>query len=205
MRLPKLLVIVTTLALLGACATSSPTIFNQPMPGAPSLTQVNEDIEKHNGSRVRWGGVIASVKNRQDETWIELVQYQLDRRGRPIDSDSQGRFFLKFAGFLEPKEYAIGREITAVGEVTETITQKIGEHNYVYPVVSVNTAEYVLWNELNNYYDTYPYPYSSRLYDPFYDPFYGSAYFYPYFRYGYPYAYPYGHRHRYLRNPHYVY
>lgn len=200
MQLTKLLTMITTLALLGACA-SSPTIFNQPMPGAPSLSDVNKDIEKHKGSRVRWGGVIASVKNRQDETWVELVQYQLDRRGRPIDSDSQGRFFLKFGGFLEPKEYEVGREITAVGEVTETVTQKIGEHNYVYPVVSVNSAEFVLWNELHSYYDPYPYPYTS----PFYDPFYGSFYYYPYFGYGYPYAYPYGHRHRYFRTPHYIY
>ncbi len=196
----KLLAVVAMLALLGACA-STPTIFNQPMPGAPSLSEVNADIDKHKGSRVRWGGVIASVKNRQNETWIELVQYQLDRRGRPIDSDSEGRFYLKFAGFLEPKDYAVGREITAVGEVSETVTQKIGEHNYVYPVVSVNSAEFVLWNEYSNYYDPYPY---SPSYDPFYDPFY-APFYYPYFRFGFPYHYPYGYRHRYFGRPHYIY
>ncbi len=188
---------IATLAMLGACA-SSPTIFNTPMPGAPSLSEVNADIDKHKGARVRWGGVIASVKNQQNETWIELVQYQLDRRGRPIDSDSQGRFYLKFAGFLEPRDYEIGREMTAVGEVTETVTQKIGDHNYVYPVVAVDSAEFVLWNEYSDYRNPYPY------YAPYYDPFYGP-FFYPYFNYGFPYYYPYSYRHRYLHHPRYIY
>ncbi len=195
----KPLLMIAVAALLGACA-SSPTIFNQPMPGAPDLAQVNQDIDKYKGNRVRWGGVIASLKNQQDETWIELVQYRLDRRGRPVDGDSQGRFFVKISGFLEPSEYAIGREITAVGEVTQTVTQKIGQHNYVYPVVSVSGGEFMLWNQLHSYRD--PYPYSGRYYDPFYDPFYGSSFFfYPYFNYGYSYGYP----RRYMRNPRYVY
>lgn len=197
MQFIKRLFVVATLALLGACA-SSPTIFNQPMPGAPSLSEVNADIDKYKGTRVRWGGVIASVKNQQNETWIELVQYQLNRRGRPIDSDSQGRFYLKFTGFLEPRDYEIGREMTAVGEVTETVTQKIGEHNYIYPVVSVNSAEFLLWDDYSDYRDPYP------SYWPYYDPFYGP-FFYPYFNYGFPYYYPYGYRHRYLRHPRYIY
>ncbi len=195
----KSLLLIVAAALLGACA-SSPTIFNQPMPNAPDLKQVNQDIDKYKGSRVRWGGVIASLKNQQDETWIELVQYRLDRRGRPIDGDSHGRFFVKIAGFLEPREYAIGREMTVVGEVTQTITQKIGTHNYVYPVVAVNGGEFMLWNQLNAYRDSYPY--SARFYDPFYDPFYGpNFFFYPYFNYDFSYGYP----RRYFRTPRYVY
>lgn len=195
----KQLLIVTVAALLGACA-SSPTIFNQEIPGAPDLKQVNQNIDQYKGSRVRWGGVIASLKNQQDETWIELVQYRLDRRGRPVDGDSQGRFFIKINGFLEPREYAIGREITAVGEITQTVTQTIGEHNYVYPVVAVSGGEFMLWNQLNAYRD--PYPYRSRFNDPFYDPFYGSSFFfYPYFNYGFSYGYP----GRYFRSPRYVY
>lgn len=198
----KRLLLAGIVALLGACA-ASPTIFNQPMPGAPDLTQVNQNIDRYKGSRVRWGGVIASLKNQQDETWIELVQYQLDRRGRPVDGDSQGRFFVKIAGFLEPSEYAIGREITAVGEVTQTVTQKIGQHNYVYPVVSVSGGEFVLWDKLHR---RHPYPYSGLYYDPFYDPFYdgfygSSFFFYPYFNYGFSYGFP----HRYIRYPRYVY
>lgn len=195
----KPLLMIVAAALLSACA-SSPTIFNQPMPNAPDLKQVNQDIDRYKGSRVRWGGVIASLKNQQDETWIELVQYRLDRRGRPIDGDSHGRFFVKIAGFLEPREYAIGREMTVVGEVTQTITQKIGTHNYVYPVVEVSGGEFMLWNQLHAYRDYYPY--SARFYDPFYDPFYGpNFFFYPYFNYDFSYGYP----RRYFRTPRYVY
>lgn len=120
----KSLLLIVAAALLGACA-SSPTIFNQPMPNAPDLKQVNQDIDKYKGSRVRWGGVIASLKNQQDETWIELVQYRLDRRGRPIDGDSHGRFFVKIAGFLEPREYAIGREMTVVGKSRKPSRRKL--------------------------------------------------------------------------------
>ncbi len=195
----KQLLMIAVVALLGACA-SSPTIFNQEIPGAPDLKQVNQNIDQYKGSRVRWGGVIASLKNQQDETWIELVQYRLDRRGRPVDGDSQGRFYVKVAGFLEPREYAVGREMTAVGEVTQTVTQKIGAHNYVYPVLTVSGGEFKIWDRLNAYND--PYPYSTRFYDPFYDPFYGSSFFfYPYFNYGFSYGYP----GRYMRTPRYVY
>lgn len=200
MPLLKLFFLLPLLGLLGACA-SSPTIFNQPMPDAPSLSAVNKDIEKHKGSRVRWGGVIASLKNQQDETWIEIVQYELDRRGRPVDGDSQGRFYVKVDGYLEPRDYAIGREMTAVGEVTQKVTQKVGKHNYVYPVVAVSSGEFILWDKLYPYHDSYYYPY----YDPFYyDPFFRSPLFYPYFHYGHPWPWGY-YRHRYLRYPGYVY
>ena len=45
---------------------------------------------------VRWGGAIASVENRRDETWIEIVE-------RPLNTDkSAGRFLARVDGFLDP-------------------------------------------------------------------------------------------------------
>ena len=54
---------------------------------------------------MRWGGTIASVNNRDDDTTeLQIVSRPLDRRGRPRHVDvSEGRFVAEVDGFLDPE------------------------------------------------------------------------------------------------------
>ena len=63
-------------------------------------------------TRVRWGGAVARVENRRDETWVEIVEQPLAENGWPTGADaSAGHFLARFSGFLDPAFYAAGRSI----------------------------------------------------------------------------------------------
>lgn len=178
---PAVLVLV---GMLTGCATGvPPAIRARPAPDL-SLTTVREQPSAHEGARVRWGGTIAAVENRADETWVEVVARELDRYGRPRVTDrSEGRFLARLAGFLDPAVYAVDRELTVAGVVTGETTRTIGQFSYRYPIIKADAAQ--LWERLPQRGDYY-------YYDPFW-PYPWWYYPYPY-HYPYPYGYPYYHR-----------
>jgi len=80
------------------------------------------------GERLLWGGVILGVTPLGDTTELEVLAYPLDRVQRPRPSASaQGRFLLVQPGFLEPLDYAVGRQITALGTLDGSADATIGE------------------------------------------------------------------------------
>ena len=145
----------------------------------PQLTAVRGNPEAFKDTPVRWGGSIARVENRVDETWIEVVEQPLQRYGRPKGSaDSGGRFVARIGGFLDPAIYAEGRQITVTGALESTVRRDIGEHPYEFPVVAV--SEHRLWQEQPavEYYDYPPY---------YYDFNYGFGVFGPWYRFNHYY------------------
>jgi len=162
------------LALLGGCASQAPRAISEAPAKNISLTQALQDPQGLRGATVRWGGAIASVQNRRDETWIEIVERPLWRDGQPRDTDrSEGRFLAHVAGFLDPAVYAKNRLITVAGTLDETETRTIGEFPYRYAVVRVSDAH--LWPKESNVYHHYYSPY-------WYDPWYPWGYpYYPYY------------------------
>lgn len=168
----KATVLIMLILMLGGCATDVP----RPIQTAPevnvSYAQALKESDKQRGAPVRWGGVIAKIENRSDESWIEIVDQPLDQDGYPRSTDrSAGRFLARVAGFVDPVVYATQRRITVAGKLDGTLQQRIGEHSYTYPVVKVEHLH--LWPvqpKTVNYY--YPY-----LYDPWF-----------------PWGYPYRHR-----------
>ena len=180
----QLLLSVLTLLLTG-CATTAPDAITQAPANDISLAQVRGNVEQHIAQPVRWGGTIAGVENRPDETWLDIVARPLGRSGRPQESgESDGRFLAKVKGFLDPAVYTKGREVTVAGNVAGKLTRPIGEFPYTYVVVSADTTK--LWERPTprSYY------YRDPFYDPFYDPFwparvypwYAPYPFYPYWR-----------------------
>src|SRR5690606_9259956 len=102
------------------------------------------DIEAARGRRVAWGGVIVSTRNLAQTTEIETVGYPLDDSGRPqTGAPPQQRFLLVRQGYLEAADFRSGRLITAVGTVTGTRRGRVGEADYVYPVLEAD--EIYLW------------------------------------------------------------
>lgn len=112
-------------------------------------------------TRVRWGGEIIAVTPNASETCFEMVRYRLDDSARPVDSDqSEGRFIACGAGFYDPAIYAQGRELTVTGTLAKPSTGKIGDFDYRYPRVTVDTL--YLWPQPDQRYARRGY------YDPFF-------------------------------------
>jgi len=158
------LIILLTLA---GCASDIP----RPIREAPDTdirpAQALSHAESLLGSPVRWGGTIARVENRKEETWIELVEFPLTKEGRPrITEASGGRFLARFKGFLDPEVYAHKRSLTVAGSLEAPVTQPIGEHPYRFPVVAVSS--HYLWAPEPNVVHYYYYYYSPFWYDPWY-------------------------------------
>lgn len=179
----RALLLLTAVALVSACATTTlpDAVRTAPAPDI-SVAQARQDTRAHIGQRVRWGGTIARVDNRETETDLEVVARELDGNGRPRSGDrSVGRFIARVAGFLDPAVYTEGRRVTVAGTVLEETAGRIGELKYRYPVVKADTVH--LWEPLADVPDRY------RYHDPFYDPFWYPWRPWPYY-YPYPYYYP---------------
>jgi outer membrane lipoprotein len=158
--------------LLTACASQIPEQIRDAPAEGPTVAEARAGAGRFAGTRVRWGGTIAEVENRESQTWIEVVARDLQDNARPRESDrSQGRFLARFDGFLDPAIYSRGRQITVVGSVDGQKTRTIDQYEYRYPVVKVDS--HYLWEPLPEYrYVRDPYYYSPFFYDPFfYDPF----------------------------------
>lgn len=138
------LAFLPVLVLLAGCASNIPLEIRTKIPGSPSLEQVRIDFEKYSGARVRWGGLITKVENLESKTIIEILSRPLYRYGRPEQSDqSQGRFLARVSGFFDPAIYENGRLITIVGELIEMHSGKIGEYEYLFPVIAARS--HYLW------------------------------------------------------------
>lgn len=168
------LLILTVLVLAG-CAGNVPKPIQDAPAGAPSLAEVRANPERFADSRVRWGGTIAEVINREEATLVQVVAKELGSSGRPRASDqSSGRFIARIDGFVDPMVFAEGRLLTVAGTVRGSETLPIGEYAYRFPVVDVESS--YLWEEVSSQ----PYPYTPLWYDPWYDPWYGYPGWSPY-------------------------
>jgi len=165
-----LLIYAFLLGAMSGCASNLPQEITTPIENSPQISEVLQEIEAHKGELVRWGGSIASIENKKDETWVGVVSRELSRNGRPKSGDeTAGRFLAKVSEFLDPEIFKKGRLVTIYGELAGVKDGKIGEQPYTFPVV--NSIKAYMWAE---YRDPPPYPYlHRRYYDPFWDPYWG--------------------------------
>ncbi len=129
---------------LTACApaplykTNTPTVAAVPF-------QVAEAPERFVNSEVIWGGRIVQVKNFADHSEIELLAYPLDSSQRPKANDSgNGRFIAVLSGYAEPLDYPAGGLMTISGMLNGSRAGKVGEADYVFPLVRV--AQSHVWS-----------------------------------------------------------
>ncbi|AHE99587.1 Slp family lipoprotein [Thioalkalivibrio paradoxus] len=126
---------------VAACATP-------PFPAPDAGTQVTPRQAVEIGLPVHpqvWGGVIVGVVNRPDHTMLEVVGYPLRNQEPRTDRMTQGRFRLQVAGFLDPLDYRVGRRISAYGPIQRTEPGRIGEVEYIFPVMASTAVK--LWPE----------------------------------------------------------
>lgn len=187
----KRFLILLCLSLIAACASPVPKGVQEAPQPRLSLAEVRSGPVPV-GARVRWGGTIAKLENRKDETWLEIVERPLANDGEPrMQADTRGRFFARVSGFLDPSEYAEGRAFTVSGVLEESVTRRIGEFPYTFAVVKAQ--EHYLWprarerDRRQRSADPYPY-YADPFWSPFwYDPWYPFGFYPHHHHHFYPY------------------
>ncbi len=126
----------------------------------PTITfsMLKENPEAHMGKFVLLGGVIAAVRNSSDGGEMEIVQYELDSRGRPENATmSSGRFLVQSGEFLDPMVFSPGLHVTLVGRIIGEKTLPLDGIAYRYPVISATEVR-LLKPDQDSTYPGFPYP-----------------------------------------------
>lgn len=135
-----LLALLAPLTLV-ACASAPLDAGDADRELRPREAALADDAEDR---RVLWGGTVVGVTNEADFTLLEVLGYPLTRGQRPdTDRAATGRFLIREEGFLDPADYAPGREVSVVGTLSGTREGEVGDHAYTYPVVAADQLE--LW------------------------------------------------------------
>jgi outer membrane lipoprotein len=134
---------ILLLVILSACATSPGFRLEQIDYNLTPKNALQVD-EQARGHQVLWGGTILSSKNFTDHTRLEVLAYPVDKEGR-IDTDAEplGRFYALHSGYLETAEYSKDRWVSLTGNYMGLENGKVGNADYVFPVVNINQT--YLW------------------------------------------------------------
>ena len=130
---------------LVACA---PAPIYKAAPSAVIVTpmQVSQTPERYTSGDVIWGGRIVQVTNLSDHSEVEVLAYPLDNSQRPKANDSgNGRFIVVMHGYVEPLDYPSGSLITVSGKLNGSRAGKVGEADYVFPLV--NAVQSHVWTQ----------------------------------------------------------
>jgi outer membrane lipoprotein len=131
--------------------------------------QVRQNPTAHLGKTMLLGGLLVDTQVNREGTDLEVILFNLDRWGRPLDPDaSGGRFIARTDRFLDPELFRPGLHVTLTGKVSGEEVRPLKGNDYHYPVFSV--GELHLWQSPSRIYGYPPYyPWA-----PYYDPFWGS-------------------------------
>jgi outer membrane lipoprotein len=142
--MPRLLSLLA-LALLAGCTTAPPVRTELAAPARTDLPPYRAaELEPQPTEEVLWGGMIIEVRNRAEQTEIEVLAYPLDRRQRPmLKAPTEGRFIAQLPGYVERYDYPEGRFVTLRGHLRGRREALIDEKLYVYPVVEASDVH--LW------------------------------------------------------------
>jgi outer membrane lipoprotein len=138
-----------TLVMLTACAPAP--IYK---PAADAVTaapfQVAQSPEQFSNRQVIWGGRIVGVTNLSDHSEVEVLAYPLDSSQRPKANDSgSGRFIAVMPGYVESLDYPAGGLMTVSGTLSGSRAGKVGQADYVFPLVQVNQSHVWTADEMN--------------------------------------------------------
>ena len=125
---------------LAACAPA-PIYKTSPTTVVATPAQVGQTPERYSSNEVVWGGRIVHVSNFADHSEIELLAYPLDSSQRPRANDNgSGRFIAVLHGYVEPLNYPAGALMTVDGKLNGTRSGKVGEADYLFPLVDVTQS-----------------------------------------------------------------
>ena len=141
-RIARLLAPLSLLAL----ASCAPAPIYKPAADAIAAPPfvVARTPERFSQGSVIWGGRVVGVRNLPDHSEIEVMAYPLDSSLRPrFGAGASGRFIAVVPGYAEPMNYPGGAPITVDGQLAGTRVGKVGQADYVFPLVK--TAQSHVW------------------------------------------------------------
>ncbi|WP_367988576.1 Slp family lipoprotein [Vibrio sp. NTOU-M3] len=154
----RFIISMAALILLSACSTLPENLKADSMPVTTDYQAWNSGSIKSD-SMIRLGGMIADVRNLADKTRVEVVNIPIDKTGRPnIDTEPSGRFVAYIDGFVDPVTFAKGRLVTVLGAASGTEKGKVGQYDYIFPVMKGvgyhlwRVEERVIVNDFNSHY-----------------------------------------------------
>ncbi|MBN8922862.1 MAG: hypothetical protein BGP10_09855 [Rhodanobacter sp. 68-29] len=139
--------ILLPIVLLGLAACAPAPIYKT-APGTVAATpmQVGQSPEQYARGQVIWGGRVVGVRNLPDHSEIEILAYPLDASQRPkFGGGASGRFIAVLAGYAEPMNYPNGAPITVDGQLAGSRAGKVGEADYVFPLVQATQSH--VWTD----------------------------------------------------------
>lgn len=105
-----------------------------------------KDPQRLKGEVVLLGGKIIATTPHERGTELIVLQLPLEIGMRPgTKANSEGRFLVQAAEFLDPAVYAPDRLVTLVGEIRGVQTRPLGQTVYRYPELTL--IEMKLWPE----------------------------------------------------------
>jgi outer membrane lipoprotein len=129
----KNLYLLLTLLMLSACAASPLKLDGVNRDVSPAMVNTAHPYTK---LRVVWGGMIIKTQPLQQNTQIEVLAFPVASDGEPDrQTASQGRFLILRQGYLEPADFAPGRWVSVVGTIGQPQLGKVGEADYLFPVI----------------------------------------------------------------------
>lgn len=137
--------LIALAVLLAACA---PAPIYKPDVAVVAATpaQVAVAPERYGNAQVIWGGRVVAVRNFTDHSEVELLDLPLDSSQRPrVDQPAGGRFIALMPGYLESMDYPEGALMTLRGSLQGVRTGKVGQADYVFPLVRVQQSH--LWTQ----------------------------------------------------------
>ena len=154
---PRIFAFLLAVALTTGCSSPISKSVRNEIDSDISFLQLREQPASYEGRTVLLGGEIIRTHNEQQGTTIEILQKELDRWGCPKGEDETGGRFRVFTDhFLDPVVYSQGRRVTIAGTVAGGQVEKIGEVDYVYPLLLAR--EIHLWQDRPDSVIMYPYP-----------------------------------------------
>jgi len=135
----RVLLMMTVIALLSACAVTPP-FKEESLAGINrSLTPTQAVRDETRNEQVLWGGVIIDAKNMHDHTDFTVLSFPLNKSQQPDTDKKPGdRFIARYNGYLETMVYEPGRRLTLIGTLQGVEDGKVGDAPYRFPVLKVN-------------------------------------------------------------------
>ena len=172
----RVLLVTMLVSTLFGC-TVIPERIAQPPIDDLQLDKALSSIKENTGQPVRWGGTVLTVSEKDEKTWIEIRQHQLDDDGAPLQKDdSKGRFLIKTDRLPEKLPSLVGMDITVFGELSGTFEGSVGHDPYLFPIVDAKehflwgretSSVYTVYNPFSYRFGVYPYNYYGHGYYPY--------------------------------------
>ena len=135
-------------------AVAKPKSVSENISRAPALEasyeQVQQDLAKHIGVNVRWGGQVIGSKKLDDKvTRVTLLAYPLDATGKPaaITAGENKAFAVNFDSKTLPRRLKVGSFVTVYGTVESGLKLTNGPLESLIPVVA--SLESKKWKSRN--------------------------------------------------------